>query len=208
MPTDRPSDWPRDPQSVLEGIDLLTRAVHYTHSTLRPVSVDLLTRPTPCAGWDLQMLLMHMDDALLAFTDSAEIGYVDVHPAPGSGAADRAGELVGRLEARACGLLHAWRESRRGRGVVVGDRALTPELVAATGALEIAVHGWDVAQACGIKLPIPSTLAADLLELAPLLVENADRPLRFADPIDVPLGAGPAARLLGFLGRRESTATT
>jgi uncharacterized protein (TIGR03086 family) len=67
--------------------------------------------------------------------------------------------------------------------------------------VEIAVHGWDVAQACGRPRPIPPQLAEELLQLAPLLVTDADRPGRFAPPVAVPAGASPGDRLVAFLGR-------
>jgi hypothetical protein len=40
-----------------------------------------------------------------------------------------------------------------------------------------------------------------MLELSPLFVTDADRPARFAAPIDVPPLAGPGDRLIAFLGR-------
>jgi hypothetical protein len=42
----------------------------------------------------------------------------------------------------------------------------------------------------------------ELLEVVPLFVHDADRPHRFADPVDVPLHARPSTRLLAALGRR------
>jgi uncharacterized protein (TIGR03086 family) len=75
-------------------------------------------------------------------------------------------------------------------------------LLACTGALEISVHGWDVARACGHDRPLPVPLAVDLLSVAPLLVDDADRPGRFAGPVDVPPSAGAGDRLLAFLGRQ------
>ena len=193
-PPDRAVTWPEP----VPGAELLERAVDYTRtSLLLAVSADPAAR-TPCEHWDLLALLRHMDDSLAAFTDAAEIGYVDLAPVIGT---DPAGLLVHRLKARACALLAAWTH-HPGRGMVaVGDRELRSDLLASAGALEIAVHGWDVAQACGVQRPLPAALALDLLDLLPLLVHDADRPARFADPVDVPLHARPSTRLLGALGR-------
>jgi hypothetical protein len=60
--------------------------------------------------------------------------------------------------------------------VTVADRRLPCPIVATTGALEVAVQGWDVARACGHDREIPAGLADQLLELAPLIVTAADRP--------------------------------
>ena len=89
--------------------------------------------------------------------------------------------------------------------ISVADRELRSDLLAAAGSLEIAVHGWDVAQACGVDRPLPPALALELLEVVPLFVHDADRPHRFADPVDVPLHARPGARLLAALGRRADS---
>jgi uncharacterized protein (TIGR03086 family) len=193
-PPERAATWPEP----VPGAELLERAVGYTRTSLvLAVSADPAAR-TPCERWDLLALLRHMDDSLAAFTEAAEIGYVDLAPVVG---ADPAALVVQRLKARACALLAAWTH-HPGPGVVaVGDRPLRSDLLAVAGALEIAVHGWDVAQACGVDRPLPAALALDLLDVLPLLVHDTDRPARFADPVDVPLHARPSTRLLGRLGR-------
>jgi uncharacterized protein (TIGR03086 family) len=98
-------------------------------------------------------------------------------------------------------LLGAWAQLPGTRPVAVRDRELRSDLLAAAGALEIAVHGWDVARACGVDRPLPAALAVDLLDVVPLLVGDADRPGRFAERVDVPPGAGPGTRLLAAVGR-------
>jgi hypothetical protein len=52
------------------------------------------------------------------------------------------------------------------RPVTIWDRELTASIVAATGAIEITVHGWDIAVACGGNRPVPPGLAAVLLATA------------------------------------------
>lgn len=86
--------------------------------------------------------------------------------------------------------------------VSVGGLSAPARLVAAAGAVEIAVHGWDVGQACGHSRPVPQGLAGEMLWLLPLIVAGADRPARFAAPVPVPVGASAGDRLVAFLGRR------
>jgi uncharacterized protein (TIGR03086 family) len=146
-----------------------------------------------------------MDDSLAAFTDAAEIGYVDLLPLRSDEtAADAALLIVERLKRRACALLGAWARHPAAGAVAVSDRELRSDLLAAAGSLEIAVHGWDVAKACGVDRPLPAAFALELLEVVPFLVTDADRPRRFADPVDVPVQAAPGTRLLAALGRRSS----
>ena len=208
-----PSDWAPTPPAAgpLAGPELLERAVGYTRTSLMLVGTADLTARTPCADWDLLRLLRHMNDSLAAFTEAAEIGYVDLVPVradPGTHpieepAPELVEGLVEALKQRACALLSAWTHHPGPGPVGVADRELRSDLVAAAGALEIAVHGWDVAQACGVDRPLPPGLALELLDVLPLLVDAADRPARFAEPVDVPLHARPSSRLLAALGRRS-----
>jgi hypothetical protein len=73
--------------------------------------------------------------------------------------------------------------------------------MAATAALEVAVHGWDISRACGQRQPIPRALAINLLATVPVLVPCTGRHPLFAAPVTVPATAGPSDRLAAFLGR-------
>lgn len=183
---------------LLEGPALLERAVGYTRISLGLLPLAAPDARTPCEDWDLSRLLRHMDDSLAAFTEAAETGYVE----PAGPAEQHPALLAASLRDRACRLLGAWAHESRRASVSVLGHDVSGSLVAATGAIEVAVHGWDVARACGVDRPIPEELAATLLAVAPLVVAPADRPRRFAPPADVPPTATASERLLAFLGRR------
>ncbi len=138
-----------------------------------------------------------MYDSLSAMQEAADLGRVELVPVAAPGV-----PIVNALQDKACALLGGWvRQS--GPALVVGDDALAPaSTVAAAGALEIAVHGWDVAQACGVDRPIPAEFAAELLTVAEAVVDDADRGVRFAPSIpDERFTTGSSDRLLQFLGR-------
>jgi uncharacterized protein (TIGR03086 family) len=196
-----PSPPERAVPPVLSGAGLLERAVAYTRASLQLVAGISPDARTPCERWDLLALLHHMDDSLAAFTDAADIGYVDLAPVHRD---DDVAALVGALKSRACALLAAWAHHPGSRDVSVDDRVLRSDLLAAAGSLEIAVHGWDVAQACGVDRPLPAALALELLDVVPLFVDDDDRPGRFADPVDVAVHSRPSTRLLAALGRRAT----
>jgi len=176
-----------------EAVELLDRALAYTRVALAGVTEHALTRPTPCAGWSLDELLDHMADSLDAFTEAAT-GRV-----PLTSAAPPLGDRLAGLQQRACALLGAWTAAPPGR-VVVGDAPAPGSLVIATAALEITVHGWDVAQATGHALPVPEALAERLLAVARAVVTEDDRGSRFG-PARPARGPSYEQRLLGFLGR-------
>jgi len=180
---------------TLDGsVELLDRALAYTRFQLAGVRDELLGRPTPCAGWNLERLLAHMEDALDAFTEAAG-GTVEVYAAAGA-----AGQ-VATLQDKACSLLGAWSGPTDHGPVLVGGRELARGLLVATAALEITVHGWDVGQSTGTGRPIPPELATALLPVAQEVVAPADRRMRFAPARPVPADASPADRLLAYVGR-------
>jgi uncharacterized protein (TIGR03086 family) len=186
----------RTRDAALEGITLLERAVSYTLGSLHLVTEDAMARPTPCRGWDLRALLSHMNDSLLALCEAIDVGQVDLNPG-----LDPSVDPVASLRSRACRLVGSWSAAGSRDMVSIGGLPLSSGIVTSTGAVEVAVHGWDVARACGRDHPIPAAFAEELVELLPYFVTAGDRPGRFAAPVAVPAGAGPGARLLALLGR-------
>jgi uncharacterized protein (TIGR03086 family) len=187
------------------GVALLERAIAYTLGGLLLVTPEALRNPTPCRGWDLHDLLWHMDDSLRALDEAIGGGRValdspaSVDPAPGTGPAS--GDPVARLRSRACRMIGSWANATVPGPVAVADRAVSPEVVAAVGAVEVAVHGWDVMRACGRPAPVPAALAEELLDLGPLLVTEADLGTRFSPARHVDPSAAPGDRLVARLGR-------
>jgi uncharacterized protein (TIGR03086 family) len=179
--------------ALASAVELLDRALAYTRVVLSGVDGADLHRRTPCRGWDLGQLLGHMDDALDTFTEASR-GVVEI---PARGWSPR---RVDRLREKACTLLGAW-AGQPPSGVRVGDAALSSELLLATAALEITVHGWDVSWATTGPAPIPEELADRLLVVAHRVVDAADRGVRFAPPVVPAAGASSGERLLAFLGR-------
>jgi uncharacterized protein (TIGR03086 family) len=189
---------------------LLERAIRYALSAAGHTTPQLLTEPTPCPGWDLGTLLLHLGESFDTLAGSLRARTLD--PGPGrSGAegptgapsAPDGGELVAGLAGRAAALLWACAEVPGGQEpVAAGDLRLTTGVVAITGAIEVAVHGWDISMACGAGGPVPSRLATELLPYAALLVPRHTRPGLFADPVPVPRRSCSGDRLVAFLGRQ------
>jgi uncharacterized protein (TIGR03083 family) len=207
---------------------LLERAIRYALSAAGHTTPQLLTEPTPCPGWDLGTLLLHLGESfdtlagsLRARTLDPGRGYSGAEGPTGAPSAPAGGELlngaappdqweplsdgelVAGLAGRAAALLWACAEVQGGQEpVAAGDRWLTTGVVAITGAIEVAVHGWDIAMTCGTGVPVPSGLATELLPYAALLVPRQSRPGLFADPVPVPRRSCSGDRLVAFLGRQ------
>jgi uncharacterized protein (TIGR03086 family) len=183
------------------GTALLERAINYTLGSLHAVTPEALAYPTPCRNWDLLALLRHMYDSLLALHEAIDVGRVDLDMPDSAGpAADQADEPAASLRNLACRVLGAWTNADR-QTISIAGCPVTTALVTGAGAIELTMHGWDVARACGQRRPIPRSLAEEMLDLSPFLVTDADRPTHFAPPVDLPPLAGPSDRLIAFLGR-------
>jgi len=183
---------------------LLGHAVSYALASAGYATPQLLPLATPCEGWDLRTLLLHVSDSLGVLAEGIRAGQVGIGPAPEPTAG---ADPVACLRRRARALLGACAAaSAEERLVTIADRELTASMVTAAGAIEIAVHGWDISVACGIRRPVPPALAAELLPLAPLLIPRATRAGLFADPVPIPGAASPGDRLAAFLGRHPQPA--
>ena len=176
---------------------LLELSAGYAVGVVAEVGPELLSRPTPCAGWDLRMLLDHVNESLAALHEGMTGGKValtspDLFPAadPVLIFRDRASRLLCASDRPGCPA-----------SVAIADRSVPASVMTAMASIEIAVHGWDVSQACGQRLPVPHGLAAELLELSVLLVPRAGRYPLFGPPVPVPRTASPSDRLTAFLGR-------
>lgn len=187
------------------GLALLERSVSHALACTNEVTPGQLANPTPCADWDLGALLAHICDSTRVLREAISCGRITRMPvhvpeAGGSGPRWRSHPAaVFRAEARL--LLGACAAESAEHNVAIGDRQLTADLVAATGAIDLAVHGWDVSAACGSDRAFPHVLARDLLEVAVLVVDDTMRPSLFGKPLQVPPLSCPGDKLVALLGR-------
>ena len=178
---------------------LLDRAISYATGVAGAVAPELLPRPTPCREWELEMLLRHVNESLTVLLEGLDVGRIGLAPTAED---EPAADLARVFRERVRRLRGAWSGAGGRRSVVyIAGCPLAVSSMEGAGALEIAVHGWDISQACGHRRPIPRALAAELLVVAALLVPETGRHPLFAAPAAVPPGAGPSDRLAAFLGR-------
>jgi uncharacterized protein (TIGR03086 family) len=202
---------------------LLAGAITYALGACVQVAPWEMTRPTPCTDWNLAALLAHLAASMADLESAIRTGRLDLDPdepnnpqwpdeppkpdepsQPGRPADRRRrpgrGGPVEVLRDRAANLLFScYAHHGPDRFVLVGGLPLPAGIVACTGAVEIAVHGWDVAAARGRRGPIPPALATRMLRLSPLLVTGREG--LFAARVQVPSEASPSDRLVAYLGR-------
>jgi uncharacterized protein (TIGR03086 family) len=181
---------------------LLASAISYALGACAQVAPAELALPTPCADWDLEALLAHLAASMADLESALRTGHLDPDPNPrdqplAPGPDD---EPVEVLRDQASNLLFAcYTHHGQDRFVLVGGLPLPAGIVACTGAVEIAVHGWDVSAARGRGNPIPPAVALQMLRLSPLLVTGREG--LFGAPVPVPAQASPGDRLVAYLGR-------
>jgi uncharacterized protein (TIGR03086 family) len=191
------------------AIGLLAGAVSYMLGVCAPLGPGEMALPTPCPHWDLARLLGHLCESMADLEAALRTGRLDLDGPPSR----TGGDPVEALRDRAAELLCAgYCYGGPERFVAVDGLPIPAGLVACTGAVEIAVHGWDVSaararagRAGGVReTPIPAALATRMLRLGPLLV--AGREGLFGVPVEVPAQASPGDRLVGYLGRHPGAA--
>ena len=191
------------------AIGLLAGAVSYMLGVCAPLGPGEMALPTPCPHWDLARLLGHLCESMADLEAALRTGCLELDEQ----VSRAGGDPVEALRDRAAELLCAgYCYGGPDRFVAVGGLPIPAGLVACTGAVEIAVHGWDVSaararagRAGGVReTPIPAALATRMLRLGPLLV--AGREGLFGVPVEVPAQASPGDRLVGYLGRHPGAA--
>jgi uncharacterized protein (TIGR03086 family) len=197
------------PQGRVEGgvVDdnvelMLLPAVEHALAAAAVIGPDDLRRPTPCSAWTVEDVLVHLLDSFSCLTTALNFGAVpigaDAAPAYGVPGADS-------LRAAARSLVAAARRSRGPRRIRVADREVHREHLLTVGAVEAAVHGWDLDQGTGRARAIPHGLAVRLLDRVPAIVNRHTRGGAFATPVLVSSESPPADRLLAALGREPGS---
>ena len=183
-----------------DAVALFTRSAGYALEGLSEVTAADLERPTPCPGWDVRALLLHLADSADGLAGLAVTGELRTPRTPRPDGASP----VAVAEDRLLAMLGVLTSAVRGEGPAGGDGAGHALAAARGAAIEVAVHGWDLATAGGSGRPMPPGLASALLASASSLVDEGARPHVFAAAVDVSTGARAEDRLVAFLGRRPT----
>jgi uncharacterized protein (TIGR03086 family) len=177
------------------------------------VTADDLVNPTPCAGWSLDDLLIHMTVQHRGFAAAARgHGGDEAMWQPDTVAEAVTAEPVGAYTAAAIAVLDAF----AGADVLDAAFALPEFGPGATfpGSMAIGfhfvdyvVHGWDVARTIGQPFELPADVVAAAMPLAFAVPDGAFRAgdsAFFGPAIPAHPSAGPTNdldRILAYLGR-------
>ncbi|RSM41056.1 hypothetical protein DMA12_25175 [Amycolatopsis balhimycina DSM 5908] len=176
---------------------VLASALDYAVTSAAGIGLADLRRPSACAGWTVADALAHLTASLRCLATALASGAVPCPVTPPAGPVT-ARTLRRELGRAAVSFGAAARDLRGRRSVAVDGLPLPCHRLVVVGAIEAAVHGWDVA-----RRPVPGELATRLLAVLPLVVDDTTRRGVFADPVALPPGRPAGERLLAALGRDQ-----
>jgi uncharacterized protein (TIGR03086 family) len=190
---------------VTDAAILVASAVSYALKAAALLTVDDMSRATPCTDWDVEELLRHLCDSVAAFDEALGTGRLSpagtaglastTVPAPRRPPDPNPVELLRDCAAELLCTLF----TTDVQVIDVNGLPMPATLALATGAMEISVHGWDIYVASGHGRVVPSAIARPLVRVLPYLVP--DRRELFASPVATPPCASAGDRLVAYLGR-------
>ncbi|ELP47981.1 hypothetical protein D522_01616 [Mycobacterium avium subsp. paratuberculosis S5] len=182
------------PTDELDGAEAALRVMQ---QVLHPIAADDMSRPTPCAQFDVTRLTDHLLKSLEALGGMAGADVPD-H-------ADSGDSVERQVIAVARPALDAWRQRGLDGTVSFGGGEMPARNACAILALELLVHAWDYARAVGRDVRAPEPLAEYVLGLAHRVIRPEVRgQAGFDDPVEVPADADALTKLVAFTGRNPA----
>lgn len=189
-------EWSATPQELtpVTASDSVLAAIQ---PVLRALTVEDRARQTPCADFTCDELVEHLCTSLVQLGGMAGATVVD----PGQGS------LENRVSVMAAQAIDGWREVDLG-GSAPGGADLPAASAAGILPVELALHGWDLAQASGQRLALSDEVVTYLRTLAQDVVPAGRQNGSFGPEVDPGADAGPLDRLAAFSGRVAVLAPT
>jgi uncharacterized protein (TIGR03086 family) len=185
--------------AVLASVDVVSAA-----------TADDLSRPTPCAGWNLADLLTHMTVQHRGFAAAAR-GHGADEAVWQTGTVDEevAVDPAGTYAAAAADVIDAFAgadvlESSFVLPELGADASFPGEMAIGFHYIDYVVHGWDVARALGRSYELPAEVLAAAVPLALFVPDGDFRAIDnapFGPVIPVADSTGDLDRILAHLGR-------
>lgn len=186
-----PDEWAWAPEH-LDPIVAGYAALAVLQPVLRGLTAEDKPRPTPCSDLSCHQVAVHLMESISALGGMA--GVTVTMPEDGS--------LESKVSQMTDQTLQAWRA--RGLEGTVADpagRELPAAFPPAVLAIELLLHGWDLAEGSGQTMEVSDEVVAYVAELAAPIIPGG-RGAAFADEITPADGAGALDRFAAFSGRQ------
>ncbi len=185
-----PDEWALSPEH-LTPVVAAQAALAVVQPVLRNLTAADRPKPTPCSDFTCHDVAEHLMASLVRL--GAMAGATLTPPDSGS--------LEQKVSVLAGAAIDAWQQVDLDGSVPgPGGQPMPAAFLAGVLPLELALHGWDLAQGSGQTLHPSDALVAYLRELAEVVVPGG-RGSAFADEVTAADGASAIDRLAAFSGR-------
>jgi uncharacterized protein (TIGR03086 family) len=161
---------------------------HATVHALHGVDTQDLARPTPCPGWDVRALTVHVADVADALAGLARTGSLDFSASDPLTVTDPAALALSAL-------------AGADEEIANTERRDWATSAAESACIELLAHACDLATACGRPVQVSDAAARGALALATRLLIDDRRGDSFAPRATVAADATPLLQFLAHLGR-------
>jgi len=184
---------------------MLQRACAATQPIVEQVTPADYANRTPCTEWDVHDLVNH----LLGTLELGRALFSDTAPETDAGPGEvPSADLAGDDPAKAYrvgmeSLLAAATGDAVDRAHATPFGEMPGAMVAGFTAVDVLVHGWDLARATGQAVGFDDALAGEILGFARKTISDDTRAPRIGPEVPAPDGADASAidRLVAFMGR-------
>lgn len=198
---------------MLTNVDIRSMhrsAVLASVDVVSAVTTDDLSRPTPCAGWNLADLLAHMTVQHRGFAAAAHGQGADLAIwQPGTVAAAVAADPAGAYSAAASGVIDAFAgadvlDAMFALPELAPDATIPGSMAIGFHLVDYVVHTWDVARSVGNPVDLPAEVVAAALPIAFGVPDGDFRTIAnavFGPAIPSTESVDDLDRILAYLGR-------
>jgi uncharacterized protein (TIGR03086 family) len=198
---------------MLTNVDIRSMhrsAVLASVDVVSAVTTDDLSRPTPCAGWNLADLLAHMTVRHRGFAAAAHGQGADLAIwQPGTVAAAVAADPAGAYSAAASGVIDAFAgadvlDAMFALPELAPDATIPGSMAIGFHLVDYVVHTWDVARSVGNPVDLPAEVVAAALPIAFGVPDGDFRTIAnavFGPAIPSTESVDDLDRILAYLGR-------
>ncbi|MGW6928559.1 TIGR03086 family metal-binding protein [Lentzea sp. NPDC054927] len=173
---------------------LLDRARDHALPVIASISDDDLTKPTPCADYDVRALLDHLMHVVVEFQKLAAKQDADFSHTPSYP------DWRAQFPAETAKLVDAWGQPGADEGIA-GNMQMPAQTVGGLVLLDLTIHISDLAQATRQRFEPDPEVFAEVKNLVEQMGPMAIEMNVFKAPVDAPADASAMEQLLAATGR-------
>lgn len=182
---------------MTDPVQKLESAVDYTSRILAQVRPDQYDAPTPCTEWNVRQLVEHMVNGSRAFAAAATGEQASEAPV--------GDDLRSAFEEAARAEIAAFRSpGALDKKYPFPFPDISGDLAVQIHAMDLRIHGWDLAKAVGVDGEMDTAEAEDSMAFVQRVASGMPRGgegAPFGPETTPPPNATPTQRLVAFLGR-------